>query len=525
MRIFVFGIGGTGARVITSLVMQLVAGARPKDENGNVIKEGLSIVPILIDPHSECDALTKVCDLLNDYRALHTRLYPKGDAGEGFFSVKIESLHDVDPTEIENDSFAIKMSSVSSKTFKEYIGATSALNMTSTNEKMANLLFSETELDTEMSEGFYGSPNIGCVALNSFIESKEFRAFTKAVKKDNGDKVFLIGSIFGGTGASGMPLFVTNIRHLLDESSNDASNAGLVQIGTLIVMPYFSIGQDNDSPINDGDFMIKTRSALSYYFSNLNRYINNTYYIADWGNKSTTPFENDPGDRDNQKGNKAHFVEFAGAMSLFNFISSSNYKSDNGEIKYVIDYGSRKGEAISPRFYAYGIDSDNESISNISIKELGSEEKSIIELPLMKFYILKRFMMNMNDMVEKPFEKVFSPKLDLVNIANKPEIQRIFTKFETIFAQFASHGIQAHNFTPYNAYSSDSYTDLFNGISTKSGFLGRKTKVDKDDLVKVLNKVADTENKKNLGLNTGEQRWYHIANIALNELINDNYNL
>lgn len=93
MRIFVFGIGGTGARVITQLVMQLAAGVRPKNDRGEVIKDDFSIVPILIDPHQECDALVSLGGLLNDYRTIHNRLYKNvKDPGVGFFSVKIETL-------------------------------------------------------------------------------------------------------------------------------------------------------------------------------------------------------------------------------------------------------------------------------------------------------------------------------------------------------------------------------------------------------------------------------------------------
>jgi hypothetical protein len=93
MRVFVFGIGGTGARVITQLVMHLSAGARPVDSNGQVLKDDFSIVPILVDPHAECEALVSLGELLNDYRTIHNRIYGNiKDPGRGFFSVKIETM-------------------------------------------------------------------------------------------------------------------------------------------------------------------------------------------------------------------------------------------------------------------------------------------------------------------------------------------------------------------------------------------------------------------------------------------------
>lgn len=513
MRLFIFGIGGTGARVITSLVMQLAAGVRPIDENGEILKEGFSIVPILIDPHSECNALINVCELLNDYKALHNRLYPKGDAGKGFFSVKIETLHDVDPAGVSNDSFAFRMPNISNKEFKNYIAATETLLMEPENVKFSELLFSKDELNTNMSEGFYGSPNIGCVALNSFVDSPDFSAFKKAVNTESGDKVFFIGSIFGGTGASGLPLFITNIRHLLSEQATSTGTTGRVPIGALIVMPYFSIGEDKNSPINDGDFMIKTRSALSYYSHNLNHQVNNIYYIADWGKKSIKPFDNDPGNIDNQKTNKAHIVEFMGAMSLYNFILSDNNEVDEST-----------GNAATTKYFVYGIDSDDENISKVTMKEMGVVEKTLVQVPMMKFYILEHFMRNCKDTSNKPYAAGNVPKIDLANISGKTEIDRIFKKFDKLYIEMESHGPQAHNLCLYNRITGFSYTNAFQGVSTQKGIFGHKNAT-KDDLIKLLNSIADTESKKNLGITTGEQRWYHVANLALEELIIKNYNL
>ena len=50
MRLFLFAIGGTGSRVLKSLVMLSAAGVRPLDENGKPVKD-LEIVPVIIDPH------------------------------------------------------------------------------------------------------------------------------------------------------------------------------------------------------------------------------------------------------------------------------------------------------------------------------------------------------------------------------------------------------------------------------------------------------------------------------------------
>lgn len=507
MRVYIFGIGGTGARVITQLVMHLAAGVRPVDYDGKVLKDGFSIVPILIDPHAECDALVTLGELLNDYRTIHKRIYGKEDPGKGFFSVNIETLHDVDKS-VQHDDFIFRLSSISNTSFKKFIGKDL---MTIENGKFVELLFSKEELDTEMSEGFYGSPNIGCVALNSFSESSDFMAFKKNVRSSI-DKVFFIGSIFGGTGASGLPLFISNIRHLLKGDAMDSNNSGKIPIGALVVMPYFSIGENKESPINDSDFMIKTRSALSYYESNMNHLINNLYYIADWGDKATTPFENDPGNVDNQKGNKAHIVEFMGAAAIFDYI-----KSDNRDV-------NDDGTVAKTMYMAYGIDSDDSGIGKITFKEFGAGVKDFLRLPYMKFLIMKHYMENfLASETNKPYASV-APKIDSSIISNA-ELQRVFRKVDVLMSEMDSHGTTAHNLSVYNDVIGGSYTDMFKNISTKSGALGRKKKVESSDILKSLNKVSDETKNSLQGINTGEQRWFKIADIAIENVINELYNL
>ena len=76
-------------------------------------------------------------------------------------------------------------------------------------------------LDSELTIGFKGNPNVGSIVLNSFENSPEFKLFTNIFDKDK-DRVFIISSIFGGTGASGFPLLVKLIRN------NNADNVQII---------------------------------------------------------------------------------------------------------------------------------------------------------------------------------------------------------------------------------------------------------------------------------------------------------
>lgn len=64
-KIFLFGIGGTGARVLRSLTMMLATG----------VKLGVDeIIPIIIDPDAANADLTRTVSLLNNYSAIREKL-------------------------------------------------------------------------------------------------------------------------------------------------------------------------------------------------------------------------------------------------------------------------------------------------------------------------------------------------------------------------------------------------------------------------------------------------------------------
>ena len=79
MKTFVFGIGGTGARVLRSLTLLLASGVECKS----------TIVPVIIDPDLNNGDLTRTVSLMQRYTAVRDALnftnngknkfWPKGD--------------------------------------------------------------------------------------------------------------------------------------------------------------------------------------------------------------------------------------------------------------------------------------------------------------------------------------------------------------------------------------------------------------------------------------------------------------
>lgn len=374
MRLYIFAIGGTGSRVLKSLVMMSAAGVKPLDENGKPLRN-FEIVPIIIDPHKSNEDLKRTEKLLGDYRMLRKRLYGEAVDAEGFFANKITLLSDIltDSSIALNRSAVCNLASVEQSKFREYINYNT---MNEPNQALTSLLFADYQLENKMNIGFVGSPNIGSVALNQIKDSAEFKAFANVFRA--GDRIFFVSSIFGGTGAAGFPILVKNIRHAeqLDISNKDVLRRA--PIGALTVLPYFNIEHSEDSRINKADFVMKTQSALYYYnktLTNDSRYaINALFYVGD--QVTSKPYVYDPGE--NGQKNKAHLVEMIGALSPLRFAGiPDNRLSD------------QFGHPMPTMAFEYGLDKDE---TDLDFSAFGLETRRMIYKPLVKFHLFFLFL-------------------------------------------------------------------------------------------------------------------------------------
>jgi len=371
-RLYIFAIGGTGSRVLKSLTMLLAAGIKPEGETE------FEIIPIVIDPHKSNEDLKRTDELILNYQAITREI----GFDNGFFSTELSTPDKILKTKTKAlGSFTFNLQQVAKKEFKDYIDLA---NLNEPNKALANILFSGKSinkrgeqidlLDIEMDIGFVGNPNIGSVVLNQFKDSDEFKEF--ASNFNEADRIFIISSIFGGTGAAGFPTILKNIRDAMNNKNIDGK--GFLQnakIGAITVLPYFNIEKETDSPIQKSDFIAKTKAALSYYKDNVtgNNLVNALYYIAD--NYTGKAYKNDPGDG-GQK-NDAHFIELASALAIINFLEISDDALQTDE-----------GSATCPIYREFSIKRDSTEIKFEDL-EIGSEKK--ISLKLSQLSLFKKF--------------------------------------------------------------------------------------------------------------------------------------
>ena len=314
MTTYVFFIGGTGARVLRSLTMLLASGVS--------IGENNKLVPIVIDYDAENGDLKLSKDLLANYVKLHN--YAKYENNErGFFGANID-MQDYSMVNIKVDS--------DRNTFARYIDYQSLDQET---RKFLDTLYDNspiqvptTELNLDLEVGFKGNPNIGSVVFNDYFRQEEYGYddFEAGFPTNNeGSRVFIVGSIFGGTGSSGLPQLVKKFR-----SSNSISLKA-APIGTCVVLPYFNVTPDANSAINSETFNSKAKAALAYYNEEINDMVNEIYYIG--CDSLNVPYGNVQGGGEQK--NDAHLVELLSAMSVVEFATRSfdPNSSDYGKTK------------------------------------------------------------------------------------------------------------------------------------------------------------------------------------------------
>lgn len=471
-KLYVFGIGGTGSRVLKSLLFLMASG----------VKTPYEIVPVIIDPDRSGGDKSRTEKLLLDYQYLHKQCGTH--EGSYFFSNKLSALSQVLSKRGKNssviDGFNVHLEGTSNELFKTFIGYET---LDTNNQALADLLFTEKNLKATMEVGFKGNPNIGSVVLNQFSDSDAFIDFADSFEK--GDRIFIISSIFGGTGAAGFPLLLKNIRN---GQVNGKPYALLKEapVAAISVLPYFKVKAE-ESEIDSHAFISKTKSALRYYHKNINDNdsLDILYYIGD---QISSTYENHEGG--SKQKNNAHFVEVAGALSIIDFANTDNAMLDNNRSSNV------------SLCKEYGIANDTPLVS---LTDFGPISKKLIQEPLTAYFYTNLFIQNhLGSALNNPFAQSNAVKID-ENFFNQTffaKLSEFNQAFRIWLAELAENrvGFKPYAITPekdaagdiidFKIQTSEIFSLVINISQRKKTFGGLLASKNYELFTKHLNKVS-----------------------------------
>jgi len=303
---YLIGIGGTGARCVEALVHIAAAGLLNDDR----------LYTLFVDPDRSNGNLDRAQVTLDDYLTCS----------------KID-LHD-------SPLFRTPIRSAKSSVWSPFDRDTSLSlgeamsydQMRTRDESVAGLfdvLYSEEEKQAELDVGFRGHPSIGAAVFARSInlaETEPWTTFRQLVNDDVSSgqpvRVFLMGSIFGGTGAAGVPTIGKLVKDELHKEGAD------FEIGSALALPYFNFsfeGQPSkELKANSSSFIPNTKAALKYYHQKNYAQIFNRLYLL--GDLSLSPVDSASLGGREQK-NEPHFIELLAALAAADFFRTTSDES------------------------------------------------------------------------------------------------------------------------------------------------------------------------------------------------------
>lgn len=331
MSYYIIGIGGTGAKCVESLIHLCAAGLMPSNDE---------LHAFFVDPDTSNGTLQRAQTLLTQYQNCRrlqlgqTELFktpltiPASNVWSPI-SGRANNLHDLfNYSALEGDE------------------------KTKSLAHLFEVLYTREEGKEDLNEGFRGHPAIGAAYLSAtvkFNEDSHWKTFAEKLKRQvgiGGAKIVLCGSIFGGTGAAGIPTIGRLVRDTFDsiqkskesaqqrgeETPSQKTENSKFRLGSVLMLPYFQFqeiadyGKDGKERLraNSKDFLVNTQAALKYYYLKANLNVFDMVYLLGenaWREVRVAS----PGSTTQR--NEPHLLELYSALASMNFFSENKTES------------------------------------------------------------------------------------------------------------------------------------------------------------------------------------------------------
>lgn len=333
---YIIAAGGTGMKCLEAFVHLCAIGMFDNE----------SFRILLIDTDVENGNLLRTQNVIKAYQTIKGNGNPTGD---GFFSAKIEPYEFICKYELGDSFKSVVRGGSSAKDEKLQI----VLDMFADRDTQGDA--NESGSGFKLNHGYRTQTHIGSYLMYHAItdtyrkkqqglkiqdERKGGMEFIDNLISDSEEKkIFVFGSIFGGTGASTLPIIPKAFFKCEDIKRGDDGHRALraddITWGATLITDYFSFNDAKDAQkkkqkviANAGEFSLNSQAALQYYEDD--KMVENLYkrfYILGWGD---TAFDvGSKGDEvltggRNQK-NNAHPVELLAAAAAYDFFNQADY--------------------------------------------------------------------------------------------------------------------------------------------------------------------------------------------------------
>lgn len=344
-KLFVIAIGGTGMRCLESFVHLCAMG----------LFDNQTIDILTLDTDQSNGNKGRVENLIELYNKIKSDDANNIDGGrpnaDTFFSAKINLY-----------KFYTVYGDANRKTYKILSGVNSGLHKDE-NTDLTDLFFDEDSVQSfELDHGYRAQTHLGSLLMyHGIVEAarnvsrnadaastaeKDLRKFLEALQEaQNSARVFVFGSIFGGTGASSIPVIPVALRDGINILSDGTKtlNTNVVKFGSTLLTDYFTFTapgseqKKNDKVIADANnFALNCQAALQFYQADPT--VRSTYkrfYHIGWPFPAinvTSKNETITGGQEQK--NACHVVELMCACAAYDFFTLDEKELTNETAKY-----------------------------------------------------------------------------------------------------------------------------------------------------------------------------------------------
>lgn len=255
MGYYVIAVGGTGNKILEAIVYGAAAGAFYTPDKNGVHVPLPTVRALAVDVDAACGNTTRAKQAGEYYERIRAA-FPPAFPRRGFW------------TELDLQRWNMNLS-------KRASSVDSMVKNHKIEQLLASTLFAPTESSLEYAEGFRGHPDLGVLffadVLKTIDEALPQDEMARLLSQMRGElemgqrvKVMLVGSIFGGTGASGIPAISRFLRE------HFAAYRQLFELGAVLMLPYYKVpastrDETMEIVVKSADFLDKARTALQYY--------------------------------------------------------------------------------------------------------------------------------------------------------------------------------------------------------------------------------------------------------------------
>lgn len=303
-RNFVLGFGGTGARCLEAITYLQAAGCLEQD-----------LHLLLVDPDVSNGNVTLARDQFQRYHRIQGSLDPRV-AEAPFFRDRINPDHDT-------DSFFWEYPSGQRRSFSSFL---SYPRLSEEERDLVNLLYDKDDLDMTFEDGYVGRAHVGSLNLLRTLERAlepfrdddaaipdqalhEFVRSLRSAAQGETARLLVVGSNFGGTGASGLPAVPPLVDRALDEVSEG------IEIACVQLAPYFSFPAGGERSPDSALHPLATRASL-YHYAYTDVGYRRMYFVGA-PNRKETADQNEPGGTEQR--NDAHYAELGAALAAVDY--------------------------------------------------------------------------------------------------------------------------------------------------------------------------------------------------------------